>query len=241
MEVFQNILSWLESTPMLGAIVNFFTVLIGASIGLILKKGISERIGDTIMKGLSLCVLLIGIQGMMEGKKTLVTILSIVLGGLIGELLRIDDGMQWLGDAVEKKFKSKDSKVSIAQGFVTASLVFVVGAMAVVGSLESGLRLDHSTAYAKSMLDFVSSMIFASSLGIGVLLGSFAVLIYQGGITLFAGLLEPVLSDAVITEMTAAGSVIIVGLALNMLGLTKIKVANYLPAIFLPILFCTFM
>lgn len=241
MEVFNNIIHWLESTPLLGAIVNFVAVMLGAAIGLLLKKGISERIGDTVMKGLALCVLLIGVQGMIKGEKTLVIILSVVLGGLIGELLRIDDGMKWLGDAVEKKFKKENSTVSVAEGFVTASLLFIVGAMAVVGSLESGLKLDHNTAYAKSMLDFVSAMIFASSLGVGVLLSAFAVLIYQGGITLFAGLLAPVLSDAVITEMSAAGSVIIVGLALNLLGITKIKVANYIPAIFLPILFCTFL
>lgn len=241
MEVLNSIVSWLEQSPMLGSIVNFCTVIAGASIGLFLKKGISDKIGDTVMKGLALCTLLIGIQGMMEGKKTLVTIFSIVVGGLIGELFRIDDGMTMLGNAVEKKFKKNKSGTSVAEGFVTASLVFIVGAMAVVGSLESGLKCDHSTAYAKSMLDFVSSMIFASSLGIGVLLAAFAVLIYQGSLTLLAGLIAPFLSEAVITEMTAAGSVIIFGLGLNLLGITKIKVANYLPAIFLPILFCLFM
>ncbi|MBQ7821656.1 MAG: DUF554 domain-containing protein [Clostridia bacterium] len=226
---------------MFGAIVNTVAVLIGGCIGLLLKKGIPDRIGDTIMKGLALCVLLIGIQGILKGQNTLVTILSMVIGGLIGELIRIDDGMKWLGDYVEKKFKGKGEGVSLAEGFVTASLLFIVGAMAVVGSLQSGLMHDHSTVYAKSTLDFVSSIIFASSLGVGVLLSSIAVLIYQGALTLFAGFLAPVLSDATIAEMTAAGSVIIIGLAFNMLGLTKIKVANYLPAIFLPILFCMFM
>lgn len=242
MESVQNIIEAITGTPLLGAIVNSIAVIIGALLGLLLKKGIPERIGDTVSKGLALCVLMIGIQGMMKGQNALITILSVVVGGLLGELCRIDDGMQRLGLWVEKKFGGgKESKVSVAEGFVTASLLFVVGAMAVVGSLQSGLMRDHSTAYAKSMLDFVSSIIFASSLGVGVLLSSAAVFIYQGSLTLLAGLLEPVLSDVTIAEMTAAGSVIIIGLALNMLGLTKIKVANYLPAIFLPILICFFM
>ncbi|MBQ4137888.1 MAG: DUF554 domain-containing protein [Clostridia bacterium] len=226
---------------MLGAIVNALAVIIGAGVGMLLKKGIPDRVSDTIMKGLALCVIMIGIQGMLKGENTLITILSVVLGGILGELLRIDDGMNRLGKYVESKFKGGGENSKIAEGFVTASLLFVVGAMAVVGSLQSGLMHDHTTAYAKSMLDGVSSIIFASTLGIGVMLSSVAVLVYQGAITLFAGFLAPVLSDTVIAEMTAAGSVIILGLGFNMIGLTKIKVANYLPAIFLPILFCLFI
>ena len=241
METIRNIVQSLSDTALLGVFVNCAAITIGALIGLFLKRGIPEGIGDTVSKGLALCVLMIGVTGMMKGENTLITILSVVLGGLLGELCHIDDGMQKLGLAVEKKFSKKSGGVSVAEGFVTASLLFVVGAMAVVGSLQSGLMHDHSTIYAKSMLDFVSSIIFASSLGIGVLLSSAAVLVYQGTLTLLAGLLAPVPSDAAVAEMTAAGSVIIIGLALNMLGLTKIKVANYLPAIFLPILFCLFM
>ena len=128
--------------------------------------------------------------------------------------------------------------VSIAEGFVTASLMFCVGAMTIVGSLQSGLTGDHQMLFTKSMLDFVSSMIFASSLGLGVLFAAGFVLVFQGGITLLAGLAAPFLGDAVIAEMTCVGSVLIIGLGLNMLGLTKLKVMNYLPAIFLPILLC---
>ena len=240
MDSIKNFISLVSDTALLGTVVNALAVIIGAGVGITLKRGIPERIADTIMKGLALCVLMIGLQGMMKGENTLVTILSIVLGGLLGELLRIDDGMNRLGKYVEAKFKGgSDSK--IAEGFVTASLLFIVGAMAVVGSLQSGLMHDHTTVYAKSILDGVSSIIFASTLGIGVMLSSIAVLVYQGAITLFAGVLSPVLSDVVIAEMTAAGSVIIFGLGLNMIGLTKIKVANYIPAIFLPILLCLFI
>lgn len=240
MDSIKNLISAISDTALLGATVNALAVIIGAGVGITLKRGIPERIADTVMKGLALCVLMIGLQGMMKGENTLVTILSIVLGGLSGELLRIDDGMNRLGKYVESKSKGgSDSK--IAEGFVTASLLFIVGAMAVVGSLQSGLMHDHTTIYAKSMIDGVTAIIFASTLGIGVMLSALPVFVYQGAITLFAGFLAPVLNDTVIAEMTAAGSVIIFGLGLNMLGLTKIKVANYLPAIFLPILLCMFL
>ena len=240
MDFVQNILKQLLNAPIFGAAVNAFAIILGALIGLLFKRGIPERIGNTLSKGLALCVLMIGIQGIMKGENTLVTILSVVLGGLIGEIIDIDRGMQSLGEWVQKKV-NKGGESSVAEGFVTASLLFVVGAMAVVGSLQSGLARDHSTVFAKSILDGVSSVIFASTLGFGVLLSAIPVFVYQGGITLLAGLLSPLLSDIVIAEMTAAGSVLIIGLSLNMLGLTKIKVANYLPAIFLPILFCTFI
>ncbi|MCR4945271.1 MAG: DUF554 domain-containing protein, partial [Clostridium sp.] len=136
--------------------------------------------------------------------------------------------------------KSKDKNISISEGFVTSSLLFCVGAMAIVGSLESGLNGDNTTLYAKSVLDGVSSIIFTSTLGIGVILSVFTVLIYQGSITLLAGLLSGVLSTSVITGMSVVGNLIIIGLGLNILGMTKIKVANLLPGIFIPIIFGLF-
>lgn len=240
MEAIKDIFNLISDSALFGAFVNTAAVIVGALLGLLLKRGIPDKIGDTVMKGLSLCVLMIGVQGIMKGSNTLITILSVVLGGLLGELCHIDDGIRHLGEFAEKNMKNKDGTTSVAEGFVTASLLFVVGAMAVVGSLQSGLTHDHSTVYAKSMLDFVSAVIFSSSLGIGVLLSSVAVLVYQGSITLLAGLLAPILNEATIAEMTAAGSVLIIALSLNMLGVCKIKVASYLPAIFLPILFCMF-
>ena len=135
-------------------------------------------------------------------------------------------------------FSQKSGGVSLAEGFVTASLLFCVGAMTIVGALQSGLTGDHQMLFTKSMLDFVSSMIFASSLGAGVLFASAFVLVFQGGITLLAGFVSPFLGEAVIAEMTCAGSVLIIGLGLNLLGLTRLKVMNYIPAIFLPVLLC---
>ncbi|BCZ47113.1 membrane protein [Clostridium gelidum] len=230
---------------MLGTIVNALAIIGGCLIGLIVKGRLTEKISSTIMNGLALCVLYIGISGALKGKDTLQMIICIALGALIGEIIDIDKRLNNLGDMIEKKINSKrkgtsSEKISISEGFVTSSLLFCVGAMAVVGSLESGLQGNHTTLFAKSVLDGVSSIIFASSLGIGVILSSISVFIYQGSITLLAGGLSAILTDTIISNMSAVGSLLIVGLGFNMLGISKIKVANLLPAIFIPIVFGLF-
>ena len=230
---------------MLGTIVNALAIIGGCLIGLIVKGRLTEKISSTIMNGLALCVLYIGISGSLKGKDTLQMIICIALGALIGEIIDINKRLNNLGDMIEKKINSKrkgmsNEKISISEGFVTSSLLFCVGAMAVVGSLESGLQGNHTTLFAKSVLDGVSSIIFTSSLGIGVLLSSVAVLIYQGAITLLAGGLSAILTDTIISNMSAVGSLLIVGLGFNMLGISKIKVANLLPSIFIPIVFGLF-
>lgn len=230
---------------MLGTIVNALAIIGGCLVGLVVKERLTEKISITVMNGLALCILYIGISGALKGKDTLQMIICIAIGALVGEIIDIDKRLNNLGDMIENKINSNKSnkvegKVSISEGFVTASLLFCVGAMAVVGSLESGLQGIHTTLFAKSILDGVSSIIFTSSLGIGVILSSIAVLIYQGSITLLAGGLSTVLTDTVISNMSAVGSLLIVGLAFNMLGISKIKVANLLPAIFIPIIFGLF-
>lgn len=226
---------------MLGTIVNALAVIGGCIIGLIVKEKLTEKMSNTIMSGLALCVLYIGISGALKGQDTLIIIICIAVGALVGEIIDIDKRLNDLGNFIENKInlkkKNKDSeKISISEGFVTSSLLFCVGAMAVVGSLESGLQGNHSTLFAKSILDGVSSIIFASSLGIGVMLSSVAILVYQGSITLLAGCLSSVLTDTVIGNMSAIGSILIMGLGTNMIGASKIKVANLLPAMFLPII-----
>ena len=225
---------------MLGTWVNVATVLLGGTIGLLIKKGLSDKMSDALMKGLALCTLTIGISGALKGQDTLKLILSMVAGTLIGEALDLDGKVHRLGDWVEKRFSKGTGKTSIAEGFVTASLLFCVGAMTIVGSLQSGLTGDHTMLFTKSLLDFVSSMIFASSLGVGVLFSAAFVLAFQGSITLLAGVVSPFLGELAIAEMTCVGSVLIIGLGLNMLGLTKLKIMNHLPAILLPILLCMF-
>ena len=219
---------------MLGTIVNVITVVAGSCIGLFLKKGIREDIADMMLKGLALCSIFIGITSAMEGKNILITILSIVLGVILGGTLDLDGRFNRFAQGLENKFKRDGEKVSIAEGFITASLVFCVGAMTIVGSLQSGLTGDHTMIYTKATLDFVSSMIYASSLGIGVLFSALFVFLFQGSIVLLAQWIAPLLTEAVIAEMTCAGGLLIFGLGLNMMGLTKLKLMNYLPAIFLP-------
>lgn len=226
---------------MIGTIVNTVSVIVGGLIGLVVKKGVSKRFSDIVMNGLALCVLYIGISGALKGQNTMVIIFSIVIGAIIGEAVDLDKRVRDLGDVIERNFKSGDKNVSIAEGFVTASLLFCVGAMTIVGSLQSGLTGNHEMLFTKSILDGVASILFAASLGVGVLFSAAFVLIYQGSITLLAQFISPYLSDIVIAEMTCVGSLLIIGLGLNMLNITKLKIMNYIPAIFLPILIYLFM
>ena len=224
---------------MIGTIVNTLAAVVGGLLGSLLKKGIPERFADLVQKGLALCVLYIGIKGSLVGTNTLVTILSLVLGAILGELLDIDGGIERLGAWAQSKLSKGGSR--LGEGFVTASLLFCVGSMSVVGSLQSGLTGNHETIFTKSMLDFVSAIILGSSLGLGVCLSGAFVLVYQGAIVLLARWAAPILSDYVVAEMSCAGSLLIIALGLNMLGVTKLKVGNLLPAMFLPIILCLFM
>lgn len=241
---------------MLGTIVNTLAVIAGSILGMLitaitnkLELSITKDFSGRIMQALGLCTIYIGVSGALEGENTLVLILSMVFGTLIGEALDLDERLKRLGDRLESRFKRPQTeenpegsggKKGIAEGFVTASLLFCVGAMTIVGSLQSGLTGNHETLFAKSMLDFVAAIIFASSLGAGVIFSSVFVLVYQGAITLAAQWISPFLTDTVIAEMSCAGYVIIIALALNMLGITKFKVMNFVPSIFLPILICRF-
>ena len=231
-----------------GTIINSLTILAGSAVGLVLRAvtrrsskevsadGLGGRLQTIIMQGMALCVLYIGVSGCLKGQNTLTAILSIALGAIIGELLG-----DWVQTRTARLIHTEDGAPSISDGFVTASLLFCVGAMAIVGALENGLTGSYDTLKAKSIIDGISSIVFASSLGIGVAFSAGAIFLYQGTISLLAGLLSPLLGDAVIAEMTCVGSLLIVALSLNMLNVTKIKVMNLVPAIFLPILLCRFM
>ena len=226
---------------LLGSLVNSAAIILGGSIGLALKKGLSDRIASAVMNALALCVLYIGVSGMLKGENILITILSMVFGTLVGEWIDLDKKINQLGDEIESRVSSENKEHSVSNGFVTASLLCCVGAMAIVGALQSGLTGNHDTLFAKSLIDGIAAIVMASSLGIGVLLSAGLILVYEGGITLFANVLAPLLTDSVINEMTCVGSLLIVGLALNMLKLTNLKIMNYAPAVFFPILFGYFM
>lgn len=224
---------------MTGVIVNTVTVLIGSMVGLLFRKGIPERVTSAVMTGLGLCTIYIGVDGALAGNNVLIVIASMVIGAIIGTMLDIDGRINRLGIWVEQKFsKGKDGQVSIAEGFVTASLLFCVGAMTINGSLNAGITGDNSLLYTKATLDLFSSSMLAASLGIGVMFAAAFVLGFQGLLVLLAGFLAPVLTEAAIAEMTCAGSLIIIAIGTNVIGITKIKVADYLPAIALAPLFC---
>ena len=231
---------------MLGVIVNSVAVIIGTFLGLMLKKGISKKISDAVMIGVGLCVVFIAVGGLVFDSNveavSVSSIVSIVLGAVIGTVLDIDKALNKLGDKVAEMNKSKKgADVSVAEGFVNASLLFCVGAMAIMGSISAGLEGDNTTLYIKSILDFTSSIMFASAFGIGVIFSVLPLTLYQGAIALGASFIAPLLSAGATDAITCTGSIILVGLALNLIGIAKIKVANYLPAIFLsPFLYYIF-
>lgn len=216
---------------MLGVIVNVITVILGSCIGLLFKKGIPEKVSTAVMTGLGACTLYIGISGSLVGENVLIVIASVVLGVVSGTLLDIDGKINKLAKKVETKFKKDNKNVSIAEGLVTATLLFCVGSMTVTGSIQAGLAGDNSVLITKATLDFVSSMMLASSLGFGVMLASVSVLLIQGSLVLLASLISPFMSMGAINEMTCVGSILIIMIGTNLMGITKIKVADFLPAI----------
>jgi len=223
---------------MIGVIVNVITVIIGSCIGLLFKKGIPERVSNAAMIGLGACTLYIGISGSLCGENVLILIASVVLGAIVGTLLNIDGAINALAGKVESRFKKDGANISIAEGLVSATLLFCVGSMTVTGSIQAGLTGDNSVLITKATLDLVSSMMLASSLGIGVLLSSVSVFVIQGGLVLLAGLISPLMSTGAINEMTCAGSLLIIMIGTNLMGITKIKVADFLPAIiFAPVIY----
>jgi len=219
---------------MLGTIVNSLSILVGGLVGSLFKNKISDTHSETIMKALGLCVIIIGLKGALQVNNILLLIISLTLGTLIGEIVNIEKGIENVGAWLDKKVSSRNE---LANGFVTASLVFCVGAMAIMGSLESGLTQNYSILYAKSLLDGIFAIIFSASLGIGVCFSAISVFIYQGIITLTASLMKQFLIDSVINEMSAVGGLLIVAIGANMLDIKRIKVGNMLPAIFIPLLY----
>lgn len=218
-----------------GVLVNTGTVIIGSLLGFFLKKGIPDKLTDAIMTTIGLCVTAIGIAGVMEGQNQLIMVISMVLGVITGTLLDIDGRINALGDKLNAKFNSGKNSPSISEGFVTASLLFCVGALTIVGSINAGISADNEMLYTKALLDLVSSTMLGASLGIGVFFSSAFVLVFQGALVALAMILGSFLSDLAIAEIICEGSVMIIAIGLNLIGITKIKVADMMPAlIFVP-------
>ena len=217
---------------MIAQVVNGVAILIGALIGNMLRGGISERFRNVLMQAMALAVMLIGVTGAIKTTDALIVVISLAIGSVIGEGVNIEKRLEGMGDALKSRIKGAEA--TFTEGFVSASLIFCVGAMAIVGSLDAGLRGEYSTILTKSLIDGITAAMLASTLGIGVAFSGLAVFLYQGLITLLAGLLQPLLTDAIITEMSAVGGLLIFAIGINMLGLTKVRVGNMLPAILVP-------
>jgi uncharacterized membrane protein YqgA involved in biofilm formation len=219
---------------MLGTLINAGTILAGSCIGVSIGSRLPERIRETVLQGLGLLTLLVGTQMALETKNVLVVLGAILIGGLLGEILRLHDGLIALGHFLQVKL-SKGSAAAgssrFAEGFVTASLVFCIGPMAILGSIQDGLSGDYRLLAVKSILDGFASIAFSAGLGWGVSASLVSILLYQGSITLFAGQLSGVLDDAMIVEMTATGGLIILGISLKLLSLKEIRLASFLPAL----------
>ena len=217
---------------MIGTLLNVATVLIGGGLGTVLGQRLPEKMRQTVMHGLGLVTLAVGLRMALTTANILIVMGSILLGGILGEWWRIEDGLQALGDRLQGRMKV-GSAGTLAQGFVTASLIFCVGPMTVLGSIRDGMLGDYSLLAIKSLLDGFASLALASSLGIGVLFSAVTVLIFQGGIALLARLAQFGMTEPMITEMSATGGVIIIGIGLILLDLKRIRVGSFLPGIFI--------
>lgn len=220
---------------MLGTIVNSLAIVVGGLIGFFFKNIIPPKLSDSLLKASAMAVIAVGIKLSLVGEDLTLMIVAIILGTLIGELIDIEGRLDNLGAMVESKFKNKES--NITQGFVSCTLVYCVGSMAIVGSIQSGLTGNHEILFSKAVLDGIISITMAVSMGIGVVFSSISVFLYQGSITILAQFLQSVLSDAVVSEMTSIGGVMIMAIGLNFLEIKRIKVGNMIPAVFIPIIY----
>ena len=222
---------------MIATIVNTAAVVAGGLIGLLAKKGLPERISKGIMAAIGLMLICSGVKGYFDGQSSIIAVLSLALGTGLGELLRLEERLNHLGERIGARV-SRSGGSRVGEGLVTATLLFCVGAMAVLGSLQSGLAGDHTTLYTKSLMDFISAILLASTYGIGVVLSAIGVLLYQGAITLLSA---PVMTEAAIAELSAVGSIVLVGLGLNLTGVAKLRVMNMVPSIFIAIVLAQIM
>ncbi|MBA2174753.1 DUF554 domain-containing protein [Halobacillus locisalis] len=219
---------------LLGTLVNGLCIVIGTLLGLFFTK-IPERYKETVMSGVGLAVMLIGLQMAFETDNIVIVLLSLLTGAIIGEAAHVEERLEYIGRWIERKFTKPDQTSTLAQGFITASLIFVIGALAVIGALDSGLRNDHEILITKAIIDGFISLVLTSTLGIGVIFSVIPVVLYEGSIALLATQINrwipQEMLDLFIVEMTATGGLLIVAIGLNLLKLTQIRVANLLPAL----------
>lgn len=219
---------------MFATLVNMVAILLGAFLGMGLKRGIPDQVKNTIMQGLGLAIMVIGLKMAVGADNDIVVVISLVIGGILGEWVKLDKKLDNLGALVKKKLKVNDS--NFVDGFVSASLIFCVGAMAIVGSIDAGLRGDYTVLFLKSTLDGIVAIVLASSLGVGVACSALMVLVYQGLITLLAVYLQNILVGDVISYMTAVGGILIIGIGMGIANIKQINTINLLPGIFVAVI-----
>lgn len=239
---FDGAFSLIGSMSIFGTVVNVAAILVGGAAGLMLNNGLKENYRTIINQAIGLSVVFVGASGCIAamGKpqaSPILFILSLALGGILGELLKIEQNLERLGDWLQSRVKVKEGVGSVSRGFVAASLLFCVGTMAVMGSFESGVQGKHTILYAKSLLDGITSIVMASTLGVGVLFSAASVFLYQGALTVLAGFASPYLTAEILTEISIVGGILITAIGLNMLGITKIKVGNLLPSLLVPVIY----
>lgn len=223
----------------LGSLFNVACIVIGGTCGLALGGRLPERVRNIVFSGLGLCVLIIGVQMGMQSKNLLVLVFSVLLGSITGELLNLEKMLTRAADKLKKVVKSNNSKFT--DGFVSTSVLFCIGSMAILGSFEEGLRGEHTILFAKSILDGFAAMAFAATYGIGVLFSAIPVFIYQGTLTEFATYLQPIMTDSMMTELTATGGALIIGIGISLLELRTISLTNMLPALLFAPIFAHFL
>lgn len=222
---------------MFGTLVNVAAIILGSALGVLLRRGISEKAQRVVMQGLGLCVLTVGIMSAIKTELPLLLVISVSLGGFLGAVIGIEKKLDAWGERTQRRFQKEEGGVGFAEGLVTATITFCVGAMAILGSVESGLHQNYQLLFIKAALDGFLSMILATTFGFGVALSAIPVLLYQGAITLGAGVLAPLLSDAMMAEVSAVGGVLIIGIGITLLDVKKIHVGDMLPAVLVPPLY----
>lgn len=223
---------------LIGASVNAVSIIVGGLVGFFIKKGLSERINEILMNGLGLIILYVGVSGTLKGQQLLVVVFSMIFSVVIVELVNWDKKLKLFGNIVQNKYKVFGRSQTMSEGFINCTLFVCIGAMAIVGSLESGMTGSNEVLYAKAVIDFIAALIMSSILGIGVCFAGVSVFLYEACLTLSAKAISGYITTPVINEVTCVGSILMIGLALNMMKITNIKLTKYILAPFLSILFC---
>lgn len=226
---------------MIGVLVNGGAIVAGSLAGILFKKAMNEELNDALMKAFALIILYLGFSGATVGTNITVELLSLTIGCAIGTLLDLDGRFNRFSDKLGKKISRKDEPGGFAVGFVNGTVIFCVGAVAIMGALEAGLTGETTLLFAKAVLDFIVAMIMASTMGIGVAFAALAVILYEGFFVIVSAAAEPYLSEYVVNEISCVGFLAVVAIGFNIMGITKIKVVNLIPAVFIPIVLCLFI